>query len=203
MRRDDSIVWLGLSLLSSVSLILSIFANSRCNLFKFDNNTPLSSILLRRLPSAPRAIGLWCMETTEGTLISLRNSSIGGVFGTARALGTATLLLGTIIVIFLSASKCFRFTPNTIRFIGGLCIGNGLLQGLVFIAHKSVRCIGSCRLDTGGRCAVAAIIMWIITGVVTFWAVNNADEVDNNTDKSKPKSDLAAHIENRAEPIDP
>jgi hypothetical protein len=175
----------GPSLFSSIALILSIFGNSRCNLV---HPTILSDSIFSLFPRTPVSIGLWCFETSNGNLYDARDISFDDKFDAARALGVTTLCLGWIIVIFYLIAGCKRFPPNAFRFIGLLGICACIFQGLVFLVYKSYVCYGGCTLDTGGKCAISATVMWFLTGVTSFGA-GEADDDDTNDNNRATSGD--------------
>jgi hypothetical protein len=206
-RSASGVLCFGPSLLSSIALILSIFGNSRCNLLTLNG----SGLVSDNLPFAPKSFGLWCYESVNGDLYDLRDYSFDSKYDAARALGVTTLCLGWMIVIFYLIAGCKRFPPHAFKFVGAIGILNTLFQGLVFLIYKSVVCSGGCSLDTGGKCAVSAVVMWFLTGITSCGAGKDAGESegrhrenhdnDNNEADEKPadKNDIEAD----AKPAEP
>ena len=169
-----------------MALILTIFANSRCHLVSF--NAGAFEQITSSLPFAPKSFGLWCFETTDGSLYDLRDYSFDSKFDAARAMGVTTSCLGFIIVIFYIVAGCVRFSPHVFKFVGFLAILASLFQGLVFLVYKSGFCEFGCSLDTGGKCAISAIVFWFITGITSCAAGKEADEAEARRDDN-PKTD--------------
>ena len=61
--------------MASAAFILSIFANSRCNLLKIDNTD---------LPIGATSFGLWCVTATDGTFYSTSDLTGDSKFEAAR-----------------------------------------------------------------------------------------------------------------------
>lgn len=176
----------GPSLFSSIALILSIFGNSRCNLLSLNGS---DNDLVSLLPFAPKSFGLWCFESVNGDLYDLRDYSFDSKFDAARALGVTTLCLGWMTVIFYLVAGCRRFPPHVFKFVGAIGILNTLFQGLVFLVFKSNVCIGGCSLDTGGKCAVSAVVMWFLTGITSCGVGKEAGEKEGNNRENNNNND--------------
>jgi hypothetical protein len=147
------------------------------------------------IPFVPQSIGLWCFEDTNGDLYDLRDFSFGSKHVAARAMGVTTLCLGLIVVMFYLVASCRKFPPHVFKFVGAIGILNALFQGLVFLLLKSIVCIGGCSLDTGGKCAVSAVVMWFLTGITSCGLGEQSDEnegrnrdnnINGNGDDPKP-----------------
>lgn len=163
----------GPSLFATAAFILSIVANSRCYLFKV--NTAESD-----LPYEPQSIGLWCFESTNGVNYDTRDFTGDEKFEAARALGTATLILGLIIWIFFLIAGCCRFGPKVFLGVGFLCFCNTIFQGLVFLVKKSEVCFEGCDLDTGGKCAISATVLWFVASLLCCASGKKADDSDQD-----------------------
>jgi hypothetical protein len=164
-------------MLSSIALILSVFGNSRCNLVKVSVTNGSDSFLSNAFPIEPISVGLWCFEGTNGSLYDTRDVSFDSKFDAARALGVTTLCLGWIVVIFYLIAGCKRFPPTAFRIVGFLAFLACMFQGLVFLVYKSSICVVGCSLDTGGKCAISAAVMWFLTST-TSCAAGKKDEGD-------------------------
>jgi hypothetical protein len=143
-------------------LILSIFANSRCNLVKPDG-------LLTNFNNAPDSIGLWCYQA-NGNNYDARYIEGDSKFEAARALGTTTMVFGWVIFFFYIFAGCKRFSPGAFKIVGMFGILTCLFQGLVFLVYKADICAGGCSLDTGGRCGISAAVFWWFTGTTSLAA---------------------------------
>lgn len=151
-----------------------------------------SELISNILPFAPKSFGLWCYESGNGSFYDLRDVSFDSKFDAARALGVTTLCLGWMTVIFYLIAGCRRFSPHVFKFIGALGLLNTLFQGLVFLVYKSVVCVGGCSLDTGGKCAIAAIVMWFLTGITSCGVGKEAEDDENrNRDNNENTKDDA------------
>lgn len=154
-----------------------------------------SSLVSSLFPSNPQSFGLWCFESSGGSLVNLRDFSFGDAYTAARVLGVTTLVMGSIIVLLYLVAGCFRFSPTAFKGVGTLCILTCLFQGLVFLVYSSRICTFGCTLDTGGKCAIAATVLWFVTGITTCAAGNKAEEaaaVARHVDEPKtdePKAD--------------
>jgi len=109
-----------------------------------------------------QSFGLWCYTANNGVLYSTQGIELDSKFEAARGLGTATLALGFCVWLFYVFAGCCRFGPTTFRIVGLLCFCCSLFQGLVFLVKKSEVCSDWCGLDTGGNCAIAAIVLWFV-----------------------------------------
>lgn len=159
----------GPTILSCTALILSIFANSRCNLVKPD-------AFVSEYPNAPESVGLWCYEANNGINYDGRDIEGDSKFEAARGLGTTTMVFGWLIFFFYLFASCFRFGPVVFRITGLLGILTCLFQGLVFLVYKSDVCDAGCDLDTGGRCGIAAVVFWFLAGMTSLAAGKGVDE---------------------------
>jgi hypothetical protein len=189
-------------MIASIALILSIFANSRCNLVDLDDNH-----FLRLLKPTPDSVGLWCFEATNGGDYDITNRDLGNKFDAARGLGTTALVLGFLIWIFYLVAVCVRFGPTPFKLIGGLCILTCLFQGLVFLVFKSELCDGDfrgCSLGVGGKCGISATVFWFLAGISSCAAGKKEDDDapvaevrddkdhDNEAQDDKVQEDTAA-----------
>ena len=190
----SGILCFGPSLFASIALILSIFANSRCNLLRLNG----SELFEDFLPSAPASFGLWCYESNNGSLYDLRDFSFDSKYDAARALGVTTLCLGWMTVIFYLIAGCRRFSPHVFKFVGALGLMNTLFQGLVFLVFKSDVCAGGCSLDTGGKCGASAVAMWFLTGVTSCGVGNDAAQ-----NEERQRDGNATNAKADAEPEEP
>lgn len=166
----SGVLCFGPSSLASIALILSIFANARCNLVK-----PKILGLFNLFPNAPDTFGLWCYEANNGVLYDARSTGGDSTYEAARALGTATLCLGFAIVIMNIVAGCQRCSRTVYQGIGALALCTSLCQGLVFLVYKSTLCDYGCDLDTGGKCGIAAVVLWFLSGVTSFAAGKKAN----------------------------
>lgn len=147
-------------------MLLSLFANARCNLVK-----PAFFELGNLFANLPDALGLWCYETNDGDYVDSRDFEGDSKFEAARALGATTLGLGGLILIFyLVAAGCIPFSPPVFQLFGLLALCTCLLQGLVFLVYQSDVCALGCELGTGGMCGISAAVFWFVTGMTSLVA---------------------------------
>jgi hypothetical protein len=182
------------SVLSGISLILSIFANSRCNLIQLSNDN-LNEIAMEEVVVS---LGLWCMEAADGTTYSLQDTSLGSKYDAARGLGLTTTIMGWLILIFYCIAGCVRFPPNVFRIIGFFAFLCCLFQGLVFLVFKSELCefsVSGCDLDTGGKCGIAATVFWLLTSI-TSCAAGKKDDAEEEGDANPGMGDKDAEANN-------
>ena len=172
-------VCLGPSTFASIALILSIFANLRCNLITADVFGGSG------YTNAPDSVGLWCYEI-NGAYYDARDINVDSKYQAARALGLTTDVLGWIIVIFYLVAGCQPFPPKAFMLVGMLCTLNCLFQGLVFLVFKSKLCESGCSLDTGGRCAIAACVFWFVAGKTSLASGRDAEQRESNEARSAP-----------------
>ena len=152
--------------MATLALLLSFFANARCNLVK-----PTLFELGNLFPNLPDSIGLWCFATNDGDVIDAREYDGDSEFEAARVLGTAALLLGALIWIFFVVAGCLtRAPPLAFQLMGLLALCTCGLQGLVFLVYQSDLCAFGCILDTGGKCGISATVFWFVTGVTSLAA---------------------------------
>jgi hypothetical protein len=179
----------------------NIRCDLKCSLFQINNldsGSTRVAILLRRLPFIPRMVGLFCMEFTNGKSISVRNIDLGDKFDAARPLGIVTLCMGSFILLFHIAAVILNFPPCLFRTVGGFCILTAVLQATVFMLRDSVLCNNGCKLDTAGKCAAAAMVFWILAGLVSC-AIRKDEEI-HTSKKSKPK---ATKSQPKPDPVEP
>ena len=163
-----------------------------------------SGLLSNVLPIAPKSFGLWCFESANGDFYDLRDFSFNSKFAAARALGVTTLCLGMMIVIFYLVAGCRRFPPHVFKVVGAVSIFIALFQGLVFLSIKSIVCLGGCTLDTGGKCAVAAVVMWFLTGITSFAVGKEAEENEGgNGDNGDNSNNTGAGTSSKDAKLEP
>lgn len=157
----------------TIALSLSIVANARCNLVKVLDAGGLLGWFLDLF--TPRSIGLWCVETSDGENVDIRD--LEDVFGqdghffAARILGTTAICLGVVIWIVSIAFSMLQCSSLVAKWNSFLCICNCLFQGLVFLVFRSDLCQSlSCSLDKGGICGVVAIVVWFVAAILMFFA---------------------------------
>jgi hypothetical protein len=161
----------GPSVFALIALILSIFANARCH---FVDISPWD--IFDQLPFAPVSLGLWCFTTANGDQYSIADYQFDNKFQAARALGVTTNALGWIIIVFYFIAGCVRFSPNAFRLVGFFGICASMFQGLVFLVLQSDVCAVGCSLDTGGKCGIAACVMWFLTGLFSCGVGKEAED---------------------------
>jgi hypothetical protein len=77
-------------------------------------------------------------------------------------------------VCFYFVAVCVYFKPVAFQAIGCFSILTCLFQGLVLMVFKSTICRLGCSLDTGGKCAIAAMVFWFLTGLTSFGSGQDA-----------------------------
>jgi hypothetical protein len=173
-KRDNSasgFLCFGPSVFACIALILSIYANARCH---FVDITAWD--ILDTLPFAPTSLGLWCVTTANGNKYSIADYQFDDKFQAARGLSVTTNALGWIIIVFYLIAGCVRFSPNAFRLVGFFGICASMFQGLVFLVLRSDVCAVGCSLDTGGKCGIAACVMWFLTGLFSCGVGKEAEE---------------------------
>lgn len=138
------------------------------------------------------SFGLWCYTAQNGFLYSSQYVELDSKFEAARALGTTTICLGFCVWLFYLLAGCCRFGPMTFRIVGFFCFCCSVFQGLVFLVKKSAVCSDWCGLDTGGNCAIAAIVLWFIASNMSCAAgklpeeeEEVAEEVEEDAEKGE------------------
>jgi len=127
-----------------------------------------------------QSFGLWCYTSAYGSYYYTDGMTFDSKFQAARALGTTTLALGFCVWAFYLLAGCCRFGPISFRIAGFFCFCCATFQGLVFLVKKSEVCSDWCKLDTGGKCAIAAIYLWFIAFVMSCFAGKRANEDDDD-----------------------
>jgi uncharacterized membrane protein YhdT len=161
--------------LSLTSLILSILANTQCNLMKPDAwDLYPWDFSIWEPNNAPDALGLWCLQTNGGQKI--RYNERDPYTLAARGFGTTVLVLGSLfmIVYLVAAVKPSVVSGGKLAFVLGVaCIVTCcLFQGLVFLIFKVQGCPEfGCSLDTGGKIGIAACVGWFLTGIASMMLV--------------------------------
>jgi hypothetical protein len=72
------------------------------------------------------------------------------------------------------------------KFIGFLCFCCATFQGLVFLVLKAGICSQWCGLDTGGNCAIAAIVLWFVACLMSCAAGKSPPDEDEGGE-AQPK----------------
>ena len=172
--------------MSSAALILSLFANSRCNLLKISFGDILDFVTGGYTPIS---FGAWCLEVENGDYYSLEGVSFDSKFQAARALGTTASALGFCVwIYYLFSFVCANPVFYMIAAFCSFCVT--LFQGLVFLFFKSGVCSLGCSLDTGGKCAISATVLWFITCLLTCAAAKTAgNDEDSDEEEVQPKED--------------
>jgi hypothetical protein len=162
-----------------IAFILSIVANSECDLVDLDEDNILRLLGIGNRPE-PDSVGLWCFEATNGHRYDITDSDLGSKVDAARALGTTSLVLGFCIWLVFMFAVCVRFPPKIFKLIGALCILICMFQGLVFLVFKSDEvCDGDnlgCSLGTAGKCGVSAVVFWFLAGISSCAAGKEKDD---------------------------
>jgi hypothetical protein len=167
-------LYIGPSLMACIAFVLSITSNSRCKLVSVDPQDNEPGFLDF---TTPKSVGLWCYEAQNGNFYDITNVDLDQKFDSARALGTTASCLGFIIWIFYLFAGCMRFGPSIFQLMGFFGILTAMFQGLVFLVYKSEVCdVYSCSLDTGGRCAISAVVFWFICGLMSCAAGKKPDD---------------------------
>jgi hypothetical protein len=153
-------------LLSATALILSILGNSRCDLVQL---TSITEDSWRSIPYSTASVGLWCFQHDDGsTQNNASNILTDKKFDAARAMSVMAICFGCLMVVLYLMAGCVRFQPTVFRWVSSsFAICAGTLQSLVFVVYRSNVCSGGCRFDTGGKCAVSAVVLWFLIGIMT------------------------------------
>jgi hypothetical protein len=175
----SGILCFGPSMMASIAFILSIVANSKCDLVDLDEDNLLRLLGIGNRPE-PDSVGLWCFEATNGNRYDISDLDLGSKFDAARGLGITAVVLGFCIWLAYMFAACVRFPPKIFKLIGGLCILICMFQGLVFLVFKSDRvCDGDnlgCSLGTAGKCGVSAVVFWFLAGIFSCAAGKEKDD---------------------------
>lgn len=176
-----------MAVMATAALILSLFANSRCNLLKISTGDFFD---FWTGGYTPVAFGAWCIEVENGDYYSLQGESVDSKFQAARALGTTASSLGFCVwIYYLFSFVCANPVFYMIAAFCSFCVT--LFQGLVFLFFKSEVCVAlACSLDTGGKCAISATVLWFITCLMTCAAAKTAGhDEDGGEEEVQPKED--------------
>jgi hypothetical protein len=169
--------------------MLSIFANSRCNMIDYSLPDQDGGGFFGE-PLTPRSFGLWCYEAQNGNKYDTRDTELDSKFEAARGLGTTVMVLGWLIFCFYLIASCKRFPPKAFMMIGFLCVCTSFFQGLVFLVNKSEVCeIGSCSLGTGGRCGISAIVFWFLAGATSCASGKEAEDARQDDEPEAVQQD--------------
>ena len=171
LNRKSGNLCCGPALFATAAFILSLVANSRCNLMTASVVETSYS-----LPNQASSFGLYCYTANNGAWYDTRDITFDSKFKAARALGTTTLALGFCVWLFYIFAACCRFSPMAFRFVGFLCFCNVIFQSLVFLVKKSEVCTNGCGLDTGGKCAIAAAVLWFVASAMSCAAGKGPEE---------------------------
>jgi hypothetical protein len=106
-----------------------------------------------------------------------------------EALGTTTSALGFCVWLFYLFAAFCRFGPMALRLIGFLCFCCATFQGLVFLIYQADICSQSCGLDTGGICAIAAIVLWFVACLMSCAAGKPPPDDHERGEEAEPKED--------------
>eukprot|EP00544_Gedaniella_sp_CCMP2646_P003922 CAMPEP_0202480160 /NCGR_PEP_ID=MMETSP1361-20130828/260_1 /ASSEMBLY_ACC=CAM_ASM_000849 /TAXON_ID=210615 /ORGANISM="Staurosira complex sp., Strain CCMP2646" /LENGTH=190 /DNA_ID=CAMNT_0049107573 /DNA_START=66 /DNA_END=638 /DNA_ORIENTATION=+ len=167
----------GPALFSTAAFILSLFANTRCNLMTVSVTDPVFS-----WPFQATSFGLYCYTAQNGVFYDTRDLTFDSKFEASRALGTTTMALGFCVWLFYLFAGCCRFGPLTFRIVGFFCFCCCIFQSLVFLVKKSEVCEGGCGLDTGGNCAIAAAVLWFVSSSMSCAAGKAPEEEGGSGD---------------------
>jgi hypothetical protein len=125
-----------------MALILSIFANFRCNLVQpnyFGGSPPAG------FDNVPDSVGLWCYEVNNGvyyeviTSYDARDINIDSKYDAARAMGLTTIVLGICIVVFYTIAGCVHLSPKAFMLVDVLGTVTCLFQGLFGVQVETLR----------------------------------------------------------------
>jgi hypothetical protein len=100
------------------------------------------------------------------------------------------MALGFCVWLFYLFAACCRFGPLFFRIVGFFCFCCATFQGLVFLVLQAPICSQSgCGLDTGGNCAIAAIVLWFVAGLMSCAAgkLPEDDEARGGDEEELPK----------------
>jgi len=172
-RPASGLLCCGPAFFVSAAFILSIIANSRCKFVMLDENNPFR---VDGFIVGINAIGLWCFEGNNGLWYDSQDVNVDSKYDAARGLGTTTMVFGFLIWLFYLFAGCRRFPPQAFMLVGFGSILTCLFQSLVFLILKSGACAGGCSLDTHGKCAIAAAVLWFVAGFASCPAGKKADD---------------------------
>lgn len=162
---------------STAALILTVFANTRCNFFAVSN-----SQLQFPYGYTPTSFGLWCYTDEDGDLWDTSGWQGDARFHQARVFGTTTTALGFVVWLFYICAACCRFPPTIFKIVSFFAFCTTIFQGLVFLLKQSAICSVSCDLDTGAKCAISACVLWFVTTLLSCAAGKTADADDRGDD---------------------
>jgi hypothetical protein len=75
------------------------------------------------------------------------------------------------------------------RVIGFFCFCCATFQGLVFLVYKATVCSQWCGLDTGGNCAIAAIVLWFVACLMSCAAGKPPPDDDNGEERQRKEEE--------------
>lgn len=133
-------------------------------------------------PFQATSFGLYCYTAQNGVFYDTRDLTFDSKFEASRALGTTTMALGFCVWLFYLFAGCCRFGPLTFRIVGLFCFCCCIFQSLVFLVKKSEVCEGGCGLDTGGNCAIAAAVLWLVSSSMSCAAGKAPEEEGGSGD---------------------
>jgi hypothetical protein len=154
--------------LSAAATVLSILAICRCNFVDIDKVDGVSGVFAWILDLVvPQSFGLWCYEDSSGASFDASDLEFDENYQAARILGTVVLCIGLVILLLNVMAVCNCLKGMAHLLVGILCALNSVMQGLVFVVLQSDVCALGCSLGTGGKCGVAATIVWFLAGTTS------------------------------------
>jgi len=123
-------------------------------------------------PSATgQSFGIWGYELNGSCHAFPNNMVVDRKFTASMVFSTWKTIIGAALMMLIwwvTARGCSKPIWCT---IAGLLFLNSIFEGLVLLLKTSMLCdpkYGSCSLDIGAKCGMAAVVFWFIAGISVF-----------------------------------
>lgn len=162
--------------LISAGFCLSLFASMLCNFVRLDDDNEL------RLENRVDKIGFYCWEPTwTDNRFSMSDFTFDEQFERARRFSITANVFGFVVWLIYLIAGCKDFPPKVFVMCANFCYIACFFEGFKFWMLRSTffcddssegnealdRTLG-CKYDTGGRCSIAAIVIWFVAGKTIF-----------------------------------
>lgn len=118
--------------------------------------------------AAKQSIGTWGYELDGRCYAYPYDMVVDTKFNAAIVFSEWITFVGLIVTILVWFSICSGLRKIVWIAMGFLLLVNSLFEGMTLLLKKSMLCnplYGTCSMDTGGRCAAAAVAFWFLAGV--------------------------------------
>ena len=121
-----------------------------------------------RAAAGGQGIGIFGYESNGACIAYPYGMEVDTKLNSARVFCQWTTIVGIFLLMLSWFSACLGMSNIIWAGMGFFALVNSLFEGLTLLMKMSAICdptYGSCTLNTGARCCIAAIVFWLLAGL--------------------------------------